>query len=116
MLQLLLSLGRQGKLRWTETDPDRYEAQIGGEAFTVEFIYFARTDEVGSDRTMARLQAFRLLHDYCIGTEGFELICEMLSLGDPEWTAWREELQPRFDEGMAFLRRLAEPKAEPPAA
>lgn len=106
MLQQMLSLTRAGKLRWIKTDYDQFEARAAGETFCVEFVFFARTDEMGSDRAMARLSAFRLLHDYCIGTQGFDLICEMLSLCDPEWTEWRERARKRLEEGMDFLRGL----------
>src|SRR5438132_9656739 len=106
MLQLMLDHTKQGKIRWTrEDDAGRFEASVSGQTFTVEFIYFLRTDEVGSDRTMARIGAFNL-YDYCIGTEGFDLICEMLSIDDPEWAEARERRQKRFDDGMVFLQQL----------
>ena len=107
MIQQMLALTKQGKLRWTKTDYDHFEAEAGEHTFEVEFIYLLRTDEVGSDRTIARLSAFRLLHDYCIGTLGFDLICEMLSIGDPQWTEACEQGRQRFEEGMTFLRNLA---------
>jgi len=106
LIRLLLDLTRRRQIQWRSVKgEDRWEARAGKEVFTVEFIYLARTDETGSDRTMARLHAF-LMFDYCIGTEGMDLICEMLSLGDKEWTQARRRGAQRIRAGLAFLRRL----------
>ena len=104
----MLLLTKQGKLQWDKSlnGCDKFEASVLGEAFYVEFIYLTRTDEVGSDRTIARFSAFNLLHDYSIGTEGFDLLCEMLSVGDEIWTEARKRGQVRFNKGMRFLRSL----------
>lgn len=109
MIRELLSLTRQGKLHWAKSvdDCDKFDAFLLGKYFYVEFIYLARTDDVGSDRTIARLFAFNL-YDYSIGTEGFDLLCEMLSLGDENWTEAREKGQNRLEDGMRFLQSLNE--------
>ncbi len=108
MIRELILLTRQARLQWVKSqdDCDKYKASISGKKFYVEFLYLARTDEVGSDRTLARFSAFSLIHDYSIGTEGFDLLCEMLSIGDQDWTESRERGQSRFEEGMRFLQEL----------
>lgn len=108
MIRELILLTRQGRLLWVKSleDCDKYEASISGKEFYVEFLYLARTDEVGSDRTLARFCAFRLIHDDSIGTEGFDLLCEMLSISDQKWTELREISRSRFEEGMRFLQKL----------
>jgi hypothetical protein len=107
IVRLLVELTKENKIRWQKVDSDRWETKASGQEFYVEFIYLARTDDVGSDRTIARLHAF-LLFDYCIGTEGFDLICEMLSVGDTMWTEARESGQQRLNEGISFLRQFKE--------
>ena len=102
---------RAKKLVWRKVDyDDRYEAVAKGQNFAVEFIYFTRTDEVGSDRTMARLTAFQMF-DYCIGTEGFALLCEMLSINDEYWMDAREKASERLAKGIIFLNEI---EASPP--
>lgn len=112
IIHSLLRLTHAKKLVWKRVEyevgqyeADLYEATIEDQTFAVEFIYFLRTDEVGSDRTMARLRAF-LLFDFCIGTEGFDLLCEMLSIGDENWTEARARGKQRKEEGLIFLREL----------
>ena len=113
IIRSLLRLTRAQKLVWkkVEYEADRYEATAKGQNFAVEFIYFARTDEVGSDRTMARLTAF-LMFDFCIGTEGFDLLCEMLSIGDEDWTKLRARGKQRKEEGLRFLSELENSRPE----
>ena len=113
IIHSLLRLTHAQKLVWkrVECDTDRYEATTNGQSFYVEFIYFLRTDEVGSDRTMARLSAF-LLFDFCIGTEGFDLLCEMLSIGDEKWTEARARGNKRQEEGLKFLSELENAERE----
>ncbi len=107
MIRELLSLTKRGKLQWAKSvdDCDKFDAFLLGKYFYVEFIYLARTDEVGSDRTIARLFAFNLF-DYSIGTEGFDLLCEMLSIGDESWTEARRRGRKQFEDGMRFLQGL----------
>lgn len=110
MIRELLSLTKQEKLQWAKSVDkcDKFDASASGKHFYVEFIYLARTDEVGSDRTIARLSAFNLLFDYSIGTEGFDLLCEMLSPSDENWSEARRRGQKRFEDGMRFLQSLRE--------
>lgn len=110
MIKQMLLLTKSGKLRWSKSsdDCDKFEAAVSGQAFHVEFIYLARTDEVGSDRTVARFCAFNLMFDYSIGTEGFDLLCEMLSTSDQEWVESRERGRVRFERGMRFLHDLVQ--------
>lgn len=110
LIEHLLTLTQRGKIFWKRKEPEWFEAETPKETFSVEFIYLMRPDAEGSDltRTMARLRAFGLSFDYCIGTQGYDLLCDMLALNDPSWTSWRESCQKRFDEGMASLQQLLE--------
>lgn len=120
-LRLLLELTRRGKLIWEKGQDDSWwEAKLGEEKLHVEFIYFARTgqlpprkrgslnaDETGSDRTMARIK-YIFLEDYCIGTEGFDLICEMLSLCDEPWKESRERWKAKKTQTIEQLKQMLE--------
>jgi len=112
LVRLLARVTRAGKIVWRkERSRDRWAASIGSEKPYVEFIYLARTDDVGSDRTIARLSAFGIILDYAIGTEGWELICEMLSTKDDDWRKWKQRCDRQLAAGMTLLRRLQRSRA-----
>ncbi len=106
LIRELILLTKQGELQWAKSvdEYDKFDALLLDKAFYVEFIFLARTDDVGSDRTVARLSAFSLVFDYCIGTEGFDLLCEMLSIGDERWTELRKHSQEKLEDGLRFLK------------
>jgi len=52
------------------------------------------------------LHALGLAHDFCIGTEGFDLICEMVATHDPQWVEWNEMCRARFEKGIEWLRQI----------
>ncbi len=106
LIRAMLDLTRRGKLTWTKTGYDRYEAVVADQKFTIEFIFLARTDDVSSDRTIARLSAFQLILDYSIGTEGMDLLGEMLALSDPNWAEAIRRGHRRIADSLAFLRVL----------
>lgn len=105
-LRLLLELTRRGKLVWKMGQyDDWWDATLGDEKLHVEFISFMRTDETGSDRTMARIK-YVFLDDHCIGTEGFQLICEMLPLCSPGWLEARERGEARRVQAIEQLKQM----------
>jgi hypothetical protein len=106
LIWVMSKLTQTGKLVWSKTDYDCYEAVAADQKFSVEFIYLARTDEVGSDRTIARLSAFQMLLDYSIGTEGMDLLCDMLALSDPKWIEHINRGRHRLLDGLRFLQGL----------
>jgi len=106
LIRLMSELTRIGKLAWSKIDYDRYESVAADQKFTVEFIFLARTDDVGSDRTIARLSAFQLVFDYSTGTEGMDLLCEMLALCDQDWNNAISRSRQRLSDGLRFLQRL----------
>ncbi|HEX9995713.1 MAG TPA: hypothetical protein VGB45_01110 [Abditibacterium sp.] len=111
ILHLLLELTRQGKLVWTRFESDlihgdEYNGQLGEHKLWAEFIYFARTDEVGSDRHMLRFRFNNGLEDYCIGTEGFDLICEMLAHSSPDWLQGSKRANERLPQTIQLLKQM----------
>ena len=106
LLNELLRLTKSGVLKWRKAKrhgSDAFEAKARDMTFIVEFIYFSRNDEVGSDRTMVRVNLPGSIFDYCIGTEGFDLTCLMLSMNDKSWTDWRNHAKA---DHQVLLRRL----------
>jgi len=106
LLNELLRLTKANVLKWRKAKRrglDAFEANTEEITFVVEFIYFARSDEVGSDRTMVRVSLPGLAFDYCIGTEGFDLTCLMLSWNDKGWAEFRNRTRASC---QTILRRL----------
>jgi hypothetical protein len=92
VIRRLFDLTKDGKISWEMTDgyDDSWQAQISSATLKIEFVYFLRTDEVGSDKVMARIKVFRHLYDYMIGTEGFSLICQMLFTDEYQFNKYKE--------------------------
>ena len=107
LIEAMSELTRIGKLAWSQTDFDCYEAATANQEFKIEFIYLARTDDIGSDRTIARLSAFQLILDYSLGIEGMDLLCEMLAFSNQDWSELVNICQQRLSNGLEVLQRLA---------
>jgi hypothetical protein len=107
-IRRLSLLTEQQKCRWVQTGSDAFEGRLADQVISAEFIHFARTDEMGADRTMVRLTGFRMVLDYCIGTEGYDLVCTMLAYGDPGWVEHRALFAKRLEQAEAFLQALAD--------
>ena len=106
VLRLMLELTKEGRIKWRKVEFNNWVAKVKGNCFLIQFIFFARTDDVGSDRTMARVTVDSVILDYCIGTEGFELACEMLSIRDKDWAEWRAMAAQRLQNSLEFLQGL----------
>lgn len=108
VLRQLLALTEANKIQWTKLSSDQFEADIPDGDVWCEFLYFSTAGLGGSDlsQTMVRLRFFGVVFDWCIGTEGYCLICEMLSVRDPSWLAWRKQCQEKFDRGVEVLEWL----------
>ena len=106
MIRQMLQLTQAGKIKWHKYDYDAWDGQVEEHKLHAEFIHLARTDEVGSDRTMARLSAFNLMFDYCIGTEGFELICQMLAVGNKDWIDAKDRGKKKLADALNYLENL----------
>lgn len=108
IIRLLLDATRSGRIRWQKhrTDGDRYEATLGEEVLTVRFVRFVRADRGSPDRHLAELEAFGVTTDHAVGTEGMELINQMLAFCDPNWGALRSRIRQRLSEAEEELQQL----------
>ena len=106
LVRHLLQATNGRRIRWRKSDPDRFEAEVRDRRFSVEFVYLMRAEETGCDRSIARLSAFNLTCDYAIGTEGFDMICEMVAHADRKWMETRVTGRSKLNEALRFLRDL----------
>jgi|GEM_PF-1439402 hypothetical protein len=112
IIKLLLEATYAGRIKWQKNrqDGDRYESTLGGESLTVRFVRFARTDRLPPDRHLAELDAFGVTTDHAVGTEGMELICQMLAHNDPAWADLRTKIRGRIAEAEEYLHTLLDPE------
>jgi hypothetical protein len=94
-------------LNWTCTGIDtRYDTEIAQGRIEVEFIRLLRTDQVGSDNIIASIHIFNMTYDYAVGTEGFDLIIEIIALSQPNWQpSWQMGLK-RSEANLLKLQNL----------
>ena len=111
LLRLLLEATRRGKIKWHKSrgDPDLYEADLGGETLRVHFVRFVRLDGQTSDRHLAELTTFGVSTDHAVGTEGMDLINQMLAFCDLEWSGLRNRIRQRLAEAEEVMHALLEP-------
>lgn len=107
LIQAMLKLIQLDKLTWSRISDDHYEAAVADLKLAVEFIYFARTDDVGSDRAIARVSAFLVILEYSAGTEEMNLLCEMLAFSDQNWSEMLNRCRQRVSDGINLLQELA---------
>ena len=86
---------QKGEIRWEADlgDPDRYSAQVGSGSFAVEFLRYALAGQRVMKRNAVRLSAFGASMEFFNGTEGMELISEMVLERDTAWVAWRRQME-----------------------
>lgn len=106
LLQVLKEFTINGRLVWKAVSPDHYLSNIGDEEFRVEFQYYLRSDESGSDRLVASLSAFSVITDCAVGTYGFDEIMEILTFSNAEIMSWRSMTSKRIDEGLRKLKNM----------
>lgn len=111
IIQLLLEATQRGKIRWHRNKQhlDIYESELDGEPLTVRFVRFTRADHVPPDRYLAELECFGVTTDHAVGTEGMELINQMLAFNDMEWTQMRTAIRERLVDAEATLQQLLAP-------
>ena len=107
LLKEIKRLTLQGVLKWTciETDT-RYDTQIDKDRIEVEFIRLLRTDEVGSDKMIASIHIINMTYDYAVGTQGFDLIIEIIAISQPHWKpSWERGLE-QTEANLLKLQKL----------
>lgn len=75
----LLDATRNHRLVWRETEDGWYAAEIGGREICVRFLYFEATNQPGADRRMIELFMPGADLVYSCGTEGFDILLELIS-------------------------------------
>ena len=111
IIRLLMEATQRGKIRWhrNKQNLDLYESDLDGEPLSVRFVRFIRADGTASDRQVAELECFGVTTDHAVGTEGMELVNQMLAFNDLEWTHTRAAIRDRLMEAEAALHVLLEP-------
>lgn len=111
IIRLLLEATQRGKIRWhrSKQNPDVYESDLDGEPLSVRFVRFVRADQMPSDRYVAEVECFGVTTDHAVGTEGMDLVNQMLAFNDLEWTQTRAAIRERLMEAEAALNQLLEP-------
>lgn len=108
LLYELLRLSASGTLQWQCEELDTlYSAHLGELQFSIEFIRFLRVDEVGSDKVVAQLYANQKAYDFCIGTEGFDILIACITYSFPSWRSSWETGVEKLKDTLTVLRKKA---------
>ncbi|WP_340074594.1 hypothetical protein [Leptobacterium sp. I13] len=107
ILYEISSLTSEGILIWECVEVDtRFLAKYEEYQFEVEFIRLLRTDETGSDKMIASIQIMDIVEDFSIGTEGFDLIVEIIANSQPEWKPSWEKGKAKLIKNLNILRAI----------
>jgi hypothetical protein len=87
ILKELLRATRSGKISWYEEKcpDDWYTTRIGGERVTFRLSWYEATNQAGADPRMFEFDMPRLNAIFAFGTEGADLLFEILGAAFPRW-------------------------------
>jgi hypothetical protein len=106
-LRLLLEATKAKVLQWKRLDGDCYEARNNEHRFAIEFRYPLYSDEEGSDRGVAYVDLpYTSAHRFFSGTEGMDLVFEILAAGVPSWAEHIEALEESRRKTATLLQEL----------
>ena len=79
ILQKLHAATATKTISWKEGDDGWYTASVGGREICFRFLYFEATNQVGADRHMIDFQMPGRNARFACGTEGFDILMEILA-------------------------------------
>ncbi|MDY8137779.1 hypothetical protein [Aquimarina sp. 2201CG5-10] len=107
ILKEIRRLTYTGLLQWKCVETDTFfVARYKEHTFEVEFIRLLRTDEVGSDKMIASIKIINQIEDFAIGTEGFDIIIEIIAISRPNWKPSWDKGEQKLKENLALLKSL----------
>ena len=78
ILQKLYNATVAKAITWTEGDDGWYTTNVGGREICFRFLYFEATNQVGADRSMIEFHMPGRNARFACGTEGFDILMEVL--------------------------------------
>lgn len=85
LLKAIRDVTIQRELKWKRsTAPNResYRARIDGASYVIEFVRPLIQTRVGPGPAIARVTTHGIALDFCEGTEGWQLVQQVISLGN----------------------------------
>lgn len=99
VLKRLLDASQERAIEWTQGDhAEWFETTLDGRTISLRFLYFEATNQIGADRHAIDLNMPGLNARFFCGTEGYDLILDLL---DEAIEGWRSPLE--SDYALTFL-------------
>ena len=105
LLKLLRDATRAGRISWKRRDPSSHIADFGGLRFLIRFKYPLLAGGEGSDAEVVEVTADSTIWTFYIGTEGFDLVGQILTAADPELREWNRKNSARLEKTIERIRR-----------
>lgn len=115
ILELLLEATKRETIQWRINleDPnlELFEGDLGDDAFEIEIIHMRRASNDATEKALARIQGRKIYQTYAAGTQGFMLLCEILSESRSPWNNWNKDDKDLRNLKSRLEKQLLEPSA-----
>jgi hypothetical protein len=103
LLDDILRLTREGRLRWQKVGPDSFQAPLKSGSVSIRFDFPMMGDERVSGADLAVVSVGRVILTFFSGTEGMSLVQQILAAGLPGWQSHWDQWQKTLAEARALL-------------
>ena len=102
LLRQLLAATQAGKIKWQQAGNDIYVVSSGENSFQIRFMYLLLPDETTTGADIVQITLPGCMLTYCSGTEGMDIIVDILSAAFDEW----REHQAVMDRSAAYAEDI----------
>jgi hypothetical protein len=105
LLKLLRDGTRTGRVIWRREDDASHHSEMAGLRCSLRFKHPLLAGDNGSDADAVQVIANGTLWTFYTGTEGFELVGEILSAAYPEMLEHNQQIAARLEETIERIRK-----------
>jgi hypothetical protein len=107
LLKLLIDATRNGRARWRLEGTESHHTELAGMQCSLRFKHPLLAGDEGSDADAVELTADKTVCTFYSGSEGFDLVGQILSAAYPEFRRHQQQLSARLEETIEKIRNHA---------
>ena len=104
LLKLLLEATRSGRAVWRRDGTESHHADFAGVRCALRFKHPLLAGDAGSDADAVEVTADQTVWTFYSGSEGFDLVSDILAAGCPERRKHAERIAARLEETIEKMR------------
>src|ERR1022692_178795 len=107
LLRLLLDATSSGKATWRRDDTHSHHTELAGLPCSLRFKHPLLAGDDGSHADAAEVTVGSTVLTFYAGSEGFDLVTDLLSAAYPEIRLHNQQIAARLQEAIERIRKLA---------